>query len=101
MFEVKDITVRFGRRTILKNVSAGFGPGRLTVIAGPNGAGKSTVLKVMTGELAPAAGTASFEGRPLASIPPGELAVRRAVLPQSAQLAFPFTVLEVVRLGLQ
>jgi iron complex transport system ATP-binding protein len=55
----------------------------------------------MTGELRPDAGSATFEGRAIASIPAHEIAARRAVLPQNSQLAFPFTVLEVVRLGLE
>jgi iron complex transport system ATP-binding protein len=100
MFALDNVTVRFGRREILKSVSARVVPGRLTVIAGPNGAGKSTLLKVLTGELRPDSGSARFEDRPLAAIPAHELATRRSVLPQNSQLAFPFTVLEVVRLGL-
>ncbi len=101
MFEVGNATLRIGSRAILKRVSARMEPGRLTIVAGPNGAGKSTLLKVMTGEMKPTEGSVTFEGQPLASIPAHRLAVRRAVLPQSSQLAFPFTVLEVVRLGLQ
>lgn len=100
MFEVEDVSVRFGSRPILDRVSGKLEPGRLTIIAGPNGAGKSTLLKVMTGELKPQSGDVRFEGRALASIRSHEMAARRAVLPQSAQLAFPFTVFEVVRLGL-
>lgn len=101
MFEVRNIDVRFGSRGILRAVSARVEPGRFTIIAGPNGAGKSTVLKVLTGELRPHSGAALFEGAPLSSLPAGDIAQRRAVLPQSSALAFPFTVLEVVRLGLE
>lgn len=100
MFEVENLSLRFGQRRILDAVSAKFEPGRLTIVAGPNGAGKSTLLKVMTGELTPDAGDVRFEGRALASMRSHEIAARRAVLPQSSQLAFPFTVFEVVRLGL-
>jgi iron complex transport system ATP-binding protein len=101
MFEIENISVRFGPREILKSVSARVVPDRLTIIAGPNGAGKSTVLKVMTGELKPESGYVWFDGRALSSLHAAEIAARRAVLPQAAQLAFPFTVFEVVRLGLQ
>ncbi|BCJ92200.1 hemin import ATP-binding protein HmuV [Terrihabitans soli] len=101
MFEIDNISVRFGSREILKSVSARVAPGRLTVIAGPNGAGKSTVLKVMTGELKPNSGHVRFEDRALSSLSARIIAERRAVLPQSSALAFPFTVFEVVRLGLQ
>ena len=101
MFEAENVTVRVGSRNILNAVSARIEPGKLTVIAGPNGAGKSTLLKVLTGELKPDAGSVRFDGDPLGEIAPHRLAARRAVLPQSSRLAFPFTVLEVVRLGLE
>ncbi|MGQ4274245.1 heme ABC transporter ATP-binding protein [Terrihabitans sp. B22-R8] len=101
MFELQNVSVQLGSRQILDNVSARLEPGRLTVVVGPNGAGKSTLLKVMTGEIAPYSGKALFDGKDLSLLPPRDLARRRAVLPQSSQLAFPFTVLEVVRLGLQ
>lgn len=101
MFELRDVSVSFGSRPILHGLSTRIEPGVLTVVAGPNGAGKSTVLKVLTGELAPNSGEAFFEGQRLAKMTPAAMAARRAVLPQSAQLNFPFTVLEVVRLGLE
>jgi iron complex transport system ATP-binding protein len=101
MFEVDNISIRFGSREILRSVSARLAPGRVTVIAGPNGAGKSTVLKVMTGELKPDSGHVRFENSALSAVPARTIAQRRAVLPQSSALAFPFTVFEVVRLGLQ
>lgn len=99
MFEAENVTLRIGSRTILDTVSAKILPGKLTVIAGPNGAGKSTLLKVLTGEVKPSEGQARFEGEQLARLAPHHMAMRRAVLPQSSRLAFPFTVLEVVRLG--
>ena len=44
---------------------------------------------------------AHLDAQELAAIDPAELAQRRAVLPQSSSLSFPFTVFEVVRLGVQ
>ncbi len=99
MLEVKNASVSFGKSTVLHPLSLTLETGRLTVVVGPNGAGKSTLLKVLTGELTPTSGEALLDGRPLASFRPGELANRRAVLPQASQLAFPFNVFEVVRLG--
>lgn len=101
MFELRDVWVSYGSRAILRGVSASIEPGRLTVLAGPNGAGKSTLLKVLTGEAKPHAGEAFLDGQPVSLMRPAALAGRRAVLPQSSALAFPFTVLEVVRLGLE
>ena len=93
------ITVRRGRRTTLHAVDFNARPGELTVIVGPNGSGKTTLLQALTGDI-PHGGAVSLNGRDTARMTPWDLAAIRAVLPQAAHLAFPFTVIEVVRLGL-
>ncbi|MDY8110180.1 heme ABC transporter ATP-binding protein [Fulvimarina sp. 2208YS6-2-32] len=101
MLEIQDATVRYGTRTILASANVAIAPGSVTVVVGPNGAGKSTLLKLMTGEIAPSGGRVRLDGRALADMPARMLAQRRAVLPQSSALSFPFTVAEVIRLGLE
>ncbi|MBE7184765.1 MAG: heme ABC transporter ATP-binding protein [Methylobacterium mesophilicum] len=96
-----DVTVKAGGRAIVSGVGLALRAGELTALLGPNGAGKSTLMKVMTGELAPDRGEVRFHDRPLRDWTLAELARHRAVLPQSNQLAFPFTVFEVVRLGVE
>ncbi|MCX8999589.1 heme ABC transporter ATP-binding protein [Rhizobiaceae bacterium BDR2-2] len=90
--------IRGGRR-LVDDVSLDLTPGAMTVVIGPNGAGKSTLLKLMTGELAPDQGSVTVDGRDVAALSARELAERRAVLPQSLALSFPFTALEIVRMG--
>lgn len=99
MLEARDIGVRYGRREILRRVDFTARPGEITAIVGPNGSGKTTLLRALTGET-PYTGQARINGRDIARARPWELAEIRAVLPQAAVLAFPFTVREVVRLGL-
>lgn len=93
------ISVSLAGRRVLAEVSLALGPGTLTIVIGPNGAGKSTLLKALTGILPPAEGEVRLDGRRLAEWPRRGLAERRAVLAQSAAIAFPFTVFEVVALG--
>jgi iron complex transport system ATP-binding protein len=100
MFAAANIDVVLSGRPVLHDISFAPRRGELTVILGPNGAGKSTLLRVLTGDLKPSRGQVTCEGRPLAQFSAADLARRRAVLSQSSHLAFPFTVLEVVRLGL-
>lgn len=99
MVEAEDIHVSLGTRHVLKGVQFAAQPGHLTAVVGPNGSGKTTLLRVLTGDL-DYAGVVRINGSDLRSYKPWTLAARRGVLPQSARLAFPFTVQEVVRLGL-
>ena len=99
MYQASDIRYAIGRREILRGVDFSARPGEVTVIVGPNGSGKSTLLKALTGEIA-ATGEVVINGKPLKSLKPWQSAAVRAVLPQSSVLTFPFSVHEVVRLGL-
>lgn len=92
-------SVELGTRRVLHDVSIAAHVGQVLVIVGPNGAGKSTLLKVMSGELAPAAGDVSLAGEPVYGMSHGDLARRRALMPQHAGLSFPFTVRDVVAMG--
>jgi len=99
MYEARDLTYAQGRQHILRGVNFFARPGEVTVIIGPNGSGKSTLIKALTGEIK-AAGSVTINGRALGTLRPFEAAAMRAVLPQSSALTFPFSVREVVRLGL-
>lgn len=99
MFEARNLHFVRRSRAILDGVDMTVAPGKIVAIVGPNGAGKSTLLKLLTGEIAPTSGEVFLDGRPLAGWEPQALAQRRAVLPQSAAVSFPFTVAEIVALG--
>lgn len=95
-----DIRVDLGRKPILKGVNFRAEAGHFTAIVGPNGSGKTTLMRAMTGEIA-SRGTIALNGRDMRAMTPETLARMRGVLPQAAVLAFPFTVAEVVRIGLE
>ncbi|KOU57526.1 hemin ABC transporter ATP-binding protein [Streptomyces sp. MMG1533] len=97
--EAADLHVRLGSREVLDGVSVTVRAGEVLALVGPNGAGKSTLLGALAADLPPAAGVVRILGRPATRWSAPELALRRAVLPQSAALSFPFRVEEVVRMG--
>jgi len=99
MIELCDVSVAIGAKRIVSDVDLEARPGEVAAIVGPNGSGKSTLLKALCGDLAHG-GRIAINGRDVAAMKPAEAAGIRAVLPQAATLAFPFTVHEVVRLGL-
>ncbi|MGF7005081.1 heme ABC transporter ATP-binding protein [Aminobacter sp. BE322] len=98
MLEARQVCVNIGSGRIVADVDFSVRSGELAAIVGPNGSGKSTLLKALTGEL-PYSGSASLNGRDIASLKPWQAAAMRAVLPQSTALSFPFTVREIVKLG--
>lgn len=99
MMELREISLRRGGRTILDRVSLELPAGTLTAVIGPNGAGKSSLLGIAAGTIAPNSGTVELDGRPLAAFGRAEIARRRAVMVQSAELVFPFRTVDVVMLG--
>jgi ATPase subunit of ABC transporter with duplicated ATPase domains len=51
MITVTELSLRFGERTLFKDVNLKFTPGNCYGIIGANGAGKSTFLKILSGEV--------------------------------------------------
>ncbi|MFI9200648.1 heme ABC transporter ATP-binding protein [Streptomyces sp. NPDC053048] len=97
--ETRALRLRLGGRTVLSEVDLSVTAGEVLALVGPNGAGKSTLLAALAHDLVPESGEVFVDGLPAAAWSPAELALRRAVLPQSAELSFPFPVEEVVRMG--
>lgn len=95
----RTLTVTAGQRRLIDGIDIDVPPGQLTALIGPNGAGKSTLLKVLCGDITPQTGHVTFDGKPLADWDAHTLARRRAVLPQTPELAFHFRVDDVVALG--
>jgi iron complex transport system ATP-binding protein len=99
MIRAENVTVSRAGRKLIDQVSLTLEPGHFSVVIGPNGAGKSTLMKVLSGEMVPDSGHVSYYGVDVAACKPVDLARRRAVLPQATQLAFPFSALEIARMG--
>lgn len=98
MLLAEDIRVRLGGREVLHGITLTVPPGSVTAIIGPNGSGKTTLIRALTGEVA-FAGQAVLNGRCVARSPARDMALQRAVLAQETQVAFPFTVEEIVHMG--
>lgn len=99
MIEVRGLSVSIAGKRIVSGIDFETKPGQISAIVGPNGSGKTTFLKALSGEL-PYSGSVLLNGRDLSAMKPVEAATVRAVLPQATVLAFPFTVREIVRLGI-
>jgi ABC-2 type transport system ATP-binding protein len=87
MIAVRHLTKRFGPVTAVDDVSFAVPRGEVLGFLGPNGAGKSTTMKMITGFLAPSAGTAVICGADIVDQP---IAAKRHIgyLPEGAP-AYP------------
>jgi branched-chain amino acid transport system ATP-binding protein len=100
ILRVEALSKRFRGLLAISGVSFAVEPGSITSVIGPNGAGKSTLFNLVTGYLAPTAGTVSFKERTITGLATNriaELGVSRAF-----QIARPFrdlSVAENVRIG--
>jgi ABC-2 type transport system ATP-binding protein len=87
MLEIRNLVKNFGPLTAVDDVSFSVPAGEVLGFLGPNGAGKSTTMKMITGFLAPTAGTAVICGHDIQTEP---LAAKRQIgyLPEGAP-AYP------------
>ncbi|MBK4141254.1 ABC transporter ATP-binding protein [Corynebacterium macginleyi] len=77
------VTVGYGQRPIIRDLSATFPAGKITTIVGPNGCGKSTLLRAMSGLLNLGTGDVSVDGQNISDMKRKDVARILGVLPQS------------------
>jgi len=75
--EVSDVFFTVGRREIFSGLDVRARRGRITAIMGPSGTGKTTLLRLITGQAAPARGTVTVWGREVRSLAERDLYVMR------------------------
>jgi len=80
LIEFKDVTKRFGSKTVLDSVNLQIYEGEVTTIIGLSGSGKSVLLKHIIGLIEPDAGTILFRGKPLAEMKKKETAASLATI---------------------
>ncbi len=97
--EARAVVAGYRDRPVLRSVSLAARPGELVAVLGPNGAGKSTLVRVLAGTLQPDDGEVFLDGRPIAQLSRKEVAKKLAIVPQESDVAFGFTVREVVMMG--
>lgn len=101
---LRNVSLAFGRRPVLRDLSCVFPRGEISVLMGGSGAGKSTVLRVIAGLVRPDSGSVHVAGKDIAALPEFELDETRerlGMLFQNGALLDSMTVFDNVALPLR
>jgi iron complex transport system ATP-binding protein len=99
MLDFKDVVSGYGEKDILQGFSATICQGEFVGLIGPNGTGKSTLLKCLSGLLPIKSGVITLEEKNNTNYTQRERAQMIAVVPQSFDIDYDFTVEDIVLMG--
>jgi iron complex transport system ATP-binding protein len=98
MIDIHNLCAGYNGADVIRNINFRAEKGEILCVLGPNGCGKSTLLKSIA-RIIDYRGLISLNGGNIALIPRKELAKKIALLSQSTQVFFPYTVYETVSMG--
>jgi len=93
------LSVRVGGTVLLDRIDLDVAPGEIVAVAGPNGAGKSTLLGALAGDFPATAGRVHYGAHAIGELDIAQRARLRGVVGAPPQIAFDFTVEDVVAMG--
>jgi len=99
MLRTEQLSLAYGDKPVVDNVSLTIPEGGITCLLGPNGSGKSTLLKSFAGLLPARSGQVYLDDRPVEQWDRGRLALRLAMLPQKPVVPEGIRVRDLVALG--
>jgi len=101
ILELRSVSFSYTRqRSLIRGLSLSVGEGEFIGLLGANGSGKSTILKLGSGILRPSEGDILLWSKPLHTYHNRDRAKLISYLPQTLDIAVPFTVRELVGMGL-
>ena len=99
MLKIESLSVNYGTRRILHDVSLDVHSGEILGLIGPNGAGKSTLIRAASGVIPIVSGNVRTNGDDFASLSTIQRARYIAVVPQAVSMPPAYTVWETVLFG--
>jgi|LGVF01.2.fsa_nt_gb iron complex transport system ATP-binding protein len=99
MLDFKDVVAGYTDKNILCGFNATICQGEFIGLIGPNGTGKSTLLKCLSGLLEIKSGEIQLDGVNNITYSHRERAQKVAVVPQSFDIDYDFTVEDIVLMG--
>jgi iron complex transport system ATP-binding protein len=80
MIQICDLTVGYGKKSVVNNINQEVSKGEFVSILGPNGSGKTTILRTLSRLLSPIKGVVKINGRELDAFKQNELAKTLSVV---------------------
>jgi len=96
---VEQLNYSYTETPFIHDLSFDFKAGELFNVVGPNGAGKTTLLYLLGGIIKPQSGNILLDGKPLSSFKRQALARIMTIIPAESNIAFDFTVYDIVSMG--
>ncbi len=101
ILELSNVSYSYRKQDpLISSISLSVGQGEFIGLLGANGSGKSTILKLGSGILRPHAGEVLLWSKPLHTYRNRDRAKLISYLPQTLDITVPFTVRELVAMGL-
>lgn len=99
ILKVEKIGFKYYKTSVLKDIDFNVEKGSFISILGPNGSGKTTLLKNICGLLKPESGSITLSNKNLLDFKQKDLAKTVAVVHQTKDVGFNFTVFDTVLMG--
>jgi iron complex transport system ATP-binding protein len=99
VLKVDGLSFSYRERPVLQKIDLDVKKGEIVGILGPNGCGKTTLLKLLNRNLHPESGRVLMDEKDLENISKREIARHIAVVPQSNEIRFAFSVRDIVMMG--
>lgn len=99
MLKTESISVGYGPKIVVEDISLEVAPGEILALIGPNGAGKTTIVRAVSGTVPLVSGQIMVDGQDISQLTIQQRARLLAVVPQARQLGGAFTVEQAVMMG--
>ncbi|MDR2846597.1 MAG: ABC transporter ATP-binding protein [Candidatus Methanoplasma sp.] len=99
ILDIDSLSYTYDEKPVLDAISLSINKGEIIGILGPNGCGKTTLLKNLNRNLHPHGGCIMVDGTDIESITKKQIAQSLAVVPQTNEIRFAFTVKDIVSMG--
>jgi len=97
--ETQGITLAYGNKKVVEDITFRVMPGEIVGIVGPNGSGKSTIIKALCRVITPHSGRVLVNDKDISQISRKELSLLVGVVPQNPILPSIFTAFDIVLMG--